>query len=56
MLRGNRFDAPDQTLIPGLIDTHFHLFLLLLKKPVGGASEVTHMTNEMNRRQGLQSR
>ncbi|MBK8020595.1 MAG: amidohydrolase family protein [Chloroflexi bacterium] len=39
-------DAPDQTLIPGLIDTHFHLFLLLLK-PVGGASEVTHMTDEM---------
>lgn len=39
-------DAPDKTLIPGLIDTHFHLFLLLLN-PVGGSSEVTHMTNEM---------
>ncbi|MBN8619958.1 MAG: amidohydrolase family protein [Anaerolineae bacterium] len=39
-------NAPDQTLIPGLIDTHFHLFLLLLN-PVGGPSEVTHMADEM---------
>ena len=39
-------DAPDKTLIPGLIDVHFHLFLLLLN-PVGGAAEVTHMTDEM---------
>lgn len=39
-------NAPDQTLIPGLIDTHFHLFLLLLK-PVGGPSEVTHIADEM---------
>jgi imidazolonepropionase-like amidohydrolase len=39
-------DGPDKTLIPGLIDIHFHLFLLLLN-PVGGAAEVTHMTDEM---------
>lgn len=39
-------DAPDKTLIPGLIDVHFHLFLLLLN-PVGGSAEVTHMTDEM---------
>ncbi len=39
-------DAPNQVLIPGLIDTHFHLFLLLLQ-PVGGAAEVTHMADEM---------
>ncbi|MBL8119637.1 MAG: amidohydrolase family protein, partial [Anaerolineae bacterium] len=39
-------NAPDQTLIPGLIDTHFHLFLLLLN-PVGGPSEVTHIADEM---------
>jgi len=39
-------DAPDKTLIPGLIDIHFHLFLLMLQ-PLGGGSEVTHMTDEM---------
>ncbi len=39
-------DAPEQTLIPGLIDLHFHHFLLLLN-PIGGAGEVTHMTDEM---------
>lgn len=39
-------DAPNQVLIPGLIDTHFHLFLLLLN-PVGGPGEVTHMASEM---------
>jgi imidazolonepropionase-like amidohydrolase len=39
-------DAPNQVLIPGLIDTHFHLFLLLLQ-PLGAAAEVTHMTDEM---------
>jgi len=39
-------DAPDQTLIPGLFDLHFHLLLFLLS-PLGGAAEVTHMTDEM---------
>jgi imidazolonepropionase-like amidohydrolase len=39
-------DAPNQTLIPGLIDLHFHHFLLLLQ-PVGGPGEVTHMADEM---------
>jgi imidazolonepropionase-like amidohydrolase len=39
-------DAPDKTLIPGLIDLHFHHFLLLLQ-PVGGPGEVTHMADEM---------
>jgi imidazolonepropionase-like amidohydrolase len=39
-------DAAEKTLIPGLFDLHFHQFLLLLQ-PVGGASEVTHMTDEM---------
>lgn len=39
-------EAQDKTLIPGMFDLHFHLFLLLLE-PVGGAAEVTHMTDEM---------
>ncbi len=39
-------DAPNQVLIPGLIDTHFHHFLLMLA-PMGGAAEVTHMADEM---------
>ena len=39
-------DAQNQTLIPGLIDLHFHQFLLMLA-PVGGPGEVTHMRDEM---------
>jgi imidazolonepropionase-like amidohydrolase len=35
-----RIDAPGQTLLPGLIDLHFHQFLLLVER-VGGAQEVT---------------
>jgi len=39
-------DARDLTMIPGLFDLHFHLFLFLLQ-PVGGSPEVTHMVDEM---------
>ncbi len=39
-------DSPDLVLIPGLIDLHFHQFLLLTE-PVGGSSEVTHMKDEL---------
>jgi imidazolonepropionase-like amidohydrolase len=42
----NVINAPDKTLIPGLFDLHFHQFLLMLQ-PLGGASEVTHMTDEL---------
>lgn len=39
-------NAGDQTLIPGLIDLHFHMFLLLTE-PVGGSGEVTHMKDDL---------
>ncbi len=39
-------DAPDGTLLPGLIDMHFHQFLLLME-PVGKSSEVTFRRDEL---------
>ena len=42
----NVVDAGSKTMIPGMIDLHFHLFLFLLA-PVGGPSEVTHLADEM---------
>lgn len=39
-------DAPNGTLLPGLIDMHFHEFLLLMG-PVGGAAEVTFRRDEL---------
>ena len=38
--RVTRIDAPGQTLLPGLIDLHFHQFLLLVER-VGGPQEQT---------------
>ena len=35
-----RIDAPGQTLLPGLIDAHFHQFLLLVER-IGGPQEQT---------------
>lgn len=39
-------DAQHQTMIPGLFDLHFHLFLFLLQ-PIGDTAEVTHRVDEM---------
>lgn len=39
-------DAPDATLLPGLIDLHFHQFLLLMG-PIGGSAEVTFRRDEL---------
>jgi len=39
-------DAAEQVLIPGLIDLHFHMFLLLTE-PVGGSAEVTHLKDDL---------
>ena len=39
-------DAPDSSLLPGLIDLHFHQFLLLVE-PIGGGSEVTFRRDEL---------
>jgi imidazolonepropionase-like amidohydrolase len=39
-------DAPNGTVLPGLIDMHFHQFLLLMG-PIGGASEVTFRRDEL---------
>lgn len=36
----HRIDAPGQTLLPGLIDAHFHQFLLLVER-IGGPQEQT---------------
>jgi imidazolonepropionase-like amidohydrolase len=39
-------DVADSTLLPGLIDMHFHQFLLLMG-PIGGTSEVTFRRDEL---------
>jgi imidazolonepropionase-like amidohydrolase len=39
-------DEPNKTLMPGLIDLHFHHFLLLLS-PIGGAYDVSTSTDEL---------
>ncbi|MGL4648915.1 MAG: amidohydrolase family protein, partial [Caldilineaceae bacterium] len=39
-------DVPDGTVMPGLIDMHFHQFLLLMG-PIGGAAEVTFRRDEL---------
>jgi imidazolonepropionase-like amidohydrolase len=39
-------EAPDSTLLPGLIDMHFHHFLLLVER-LGGPVEVSHRRDEL---------
>jgi imidazolonepropionase-like amidohydrolase len=42
----HRIDAPGSTLLPGLIDLHFHQFLLLVER-LGGPTEQTFRKDEL---------